>query len=83
MPPARTSGNRCASADPWPHHDTITVWIPAAAISRICARTVDASDDEYGPLAGYQSDAMSNGGALSFCCQCCQSPSCASVPYQG
>ena len=78
-----TSGSRAASVEPSPHHETITFCTPAAAISRICARTSAASEDEYGPRTGYQLEAICAGGVLPFCCQCCQAPSRAGVPYQG
>ena len=78
-----TVSSRAASADPGPHQDTITVSTPIAAISRICARITSGSEDEYGPRAGNQADAICDGGVLRCCCQCCQAPSRASVPYHG
>ena len=78
-----TSGSRAASGETCPHHDTITVWTPIDAISRICARTTAGSDDEYGPRAGNQFDAICDGGALPFCCQCCQAPSRAARAVPG
>ena len=41
-----TSGRRRSSGDSHPHQDTITVRIPAEAISRMCAVTIFALDDE-------------------------------------
>ena len=46
---AVTSGSRASSAEPRPHHETTTVWTPAAAISRICARTIVASSTSTSP----------------------------------
>ena len=43
---ALTSGRRSASAECRPHHETTTVPMPAARISRICSATTRAFDDE-------------------------------------
>jgi hypothetical protein len=47
-----TGRSRASSTEPGPHHDTITVSIPVAAISRICARSTEPTPEEYGPRAG-------------------------------
>ena len=47
-----TSGSRRSSGEPHPHHELTTSWTPAAAISRICARTILGLELEYRPRAG-------------------------------
>ena len=36
----------------WPHQESMTESTPASANSRICARSVALSDEEYSPRAG-------------------------------
>src|SRR6186997_1148372 len=44
-----TIGKRSFSGESKPHHETTTVPIPAAAISRICAATIFALDEPVRP----------------------------------
>ena len=46
-----TRGSRAASAEPGPHHETITVWMPTDAISLHLRADDLGSADEYGPRA--------------------------------
>ena len=77
-----TSSRRSFSGESKPHHETTIVPTPALAISRICAATIFAFDDEYRPRLGKYSVERTGVPSRSTY-QCAQLPSFVGVEYHG